>query len=60
MEEILKRLGISQKTIDQMEEICPNIKELEENAITEKIGILKNINCDEIQVRNIISIMLCI
>ena len=55
MEKILKRLGISQKTLDQMEEICPNIKELGENAITEKIGILKNINCDEIQIRNIIS-----
>ena len=55
MEEILKRLGISQKTIDQMEEICPNIKELGEKEITEKIDILKKIKCDEIQVRNIIS-----
>ena len=55
MEEILKRLGISQKTIDQMEEICPNIKELGEKEIKEKIDILKKIKCDEIQVRNIIS-----
>ena len=55
MEEILKRLGISQKTIDQMEEICPSIKELGEKEITEKIDILKKIKCDEIQVRNIIS-----
>ena len=55
MEKILKRLGISQKTIDQMEEICPSIKELGEKEITEKIDILKDINCDEIQIRNIIS-----
>ncbi len=55
MEEILKRLGISQKTINQMEEISPNIKELSEEEIKEKIDILKKIKCDEIQVRNIIS-----
>ena len=55
MEEILKRLGISQKTINQMEEISPNIKELSKEEIKEKIDILKKIKCDEIQVRNIIS-----
>ena len=38
-----------------MEEICPNIKELEAKEILEKIEILKNIKCDEIQIRNIIS-----
>ena len=55
MKEILKKLGISEKTIEQMEEICPNIKELSEDEILEKIEILKNIQCDEIQIRNIIS-----
>ena len=55
MEEILRKIGISDNTIEQMEEICPNIKELEEKEIKEKIEILKNIKCDEIQIRNIIS-----
>lgn len=55
MEEILKKMGISEKTISQMEEICPNIKELEEKDILQKIEILKDIRCDEIQIRNIIS-----
>lgn len=55
MEEILRNIGISQKTINQMEEISPNIKELSEEEIKEKIDILKKIKCDEIQVRNIIS-----
>lgn len=55
MEEILRNIGISQKTINQMEEISPNIKELNEEEIKEKIDILKKIKCDEIQVRNIIS-----
>ena len=55
MEEILRNIGISQKTINQMEEISPNIKELNEAEIKEKIDILKIIKCDEIQVRNIIS-----
>lgn len=55
MEEILRKIGISDNTIEQMEEICPNIKELEAKEILEKIEILKNIKCDEIQIRNIIS-----
>ena len=55
MEEILRNIGISQKTINQMEEISPNIKELSKEEIKEKIDILKKIKCDEIQVRNIIS-----
>ena len=43
MEEILRKIGISDNTIEQMEEICPNIKELEAKEILEKIEILKNI-----------------
>lgn len=55
MEEILKDLGISKKTINQMKEICPNIKELNRNDILQKIEILKNIKCDDFQIKNIIS-----
>ena len=55
MKEILKRLGISERTINQMEELCPNIKSLGEEEIKQKIEILKKIKCDDIQVRNIIS-----
>lgn len=55
MEEILKKIGISEKTINQMEEICPNIKYLTNEEVLSKIEILKDINCDDIQIRNIIS-----
>ena len=55
MEEILKEIGISEKTIKQMEEMNPNIRALSKEDILHKIEILKNIGCDEIQVRNIIS-----
>lgn len=55
MEEILKKIGISEKTINQMEEICPNIKDLTKEEVLNKIEILKNINCDDIQIRNIVS-----
>ena len=55
MEKILKDLGISDSTISQMIEICPNIVELDENEILRKIEILKNNKCDDTQIRNIIS-----
>ena len=55
MKEMLKKIGISEKTINQMEEICPNIKDLTKKEVLNKIEILKNINCDDIQIRNIIS-----
>lgn len=55
MEEILKEIGISEKTINQMEEICPNIKELNTEDVIKKIEILKGLNCNDIQIRNIIS-----
>ena len=55
MEEILKKLEISEKTIKQMLEICPNIKDLKEEDFLEKVDILKRIKCDNIQIRNIIS-----
>ena len=55
MEEILKEIGISEKTINQMEDICPNIKELNKEDVLKKIEILKDLNCSDIQIRNIIS-----
>ncbi len=55
MEEILKEIGISENTISQMEELCPNIKELSKEEIEKKIEKLKEMKCDDIQVRNIIS-----
>lgn len=55
MKETLKKIGISEKTINQMEEICPNIKDVTNEEILSKIEILKKINCDDIQIRNIIS-----
>jgi len=55
MIEILKNLGISEKTIKEMGEICPNIKELTIEEIEQKIEILKKLNCNEIQIRNIVS-----
>ena len=55
MKEMLKKIGISEKTINQMEEICPNIKDLTKEEVLSKIEILKDINCDDIQIRNIIS-----
>ena len=55
MKKILKEIGISEKTIGQMIEICPNIKELEEKEILQKIEILKDIDCNDIEIRNIIS-----
>ena len=55
MEEILKKIGISKKTIGQMKEICPNISDLNSDEVLKKIQILKEINCDDTQIRNIIS-----
>ncbi len=55
MEETLKNLEISEETIGQMIEVCPNIKELSKMEILEKIEILKKINCNNIQIRNIVS-----
>ena len=55
MEEMLEKRGIGEKTISQMIEICPNIKELGDEEILQKIEILKKVNCDDIQIRNIVS-----
>lgn len=55
MKEILKKMGISEKTIKAMEEIFPNINNITEKEILEKIKILNDIGCDHIQIKNIIS-----
>ena len=54
MEEILKNIGISEKTIDSMIEICPNIQQLNSEEIIEKINILKHEKCNDTQIRDII------
>ena len=56
MKEILKKMGISEKTIKAMEEIFPNINDITEKEILEKIKILNDIGCDHIQIKNIIRI----
>lgn len=55
MKEILKKMGISEKTIKAMEELCPNINNITKKEILEKIKILNDIGCDNVQIRNIIS-----
>lgn len=54
MKEILKNIGISEKTIDSMIEICPNIQQLNSEEIIEKINILKYEKCNDTQIRDII------
>ena len=50
----LYNLGISESTIKDMIEMQPNIKELTEKEIKEKITILKELNCSDNQIVNII------
>ena len=54
MEELFK-IGISEKTIKDMIEINPNIKEMTSKEVKEKIEILKQINCSDTQILNITS-----
>ena len=54
MEELFN-LGISEDTIKSMLELNPNIKDLPKEEINNKIELLKNINCTDNQVINIIS-----
>ena len=55
MEEIFSRMNISKDTINQMIEMCPNIKELSKDEILNKIAILNKIGCNAMQIRDIIS-----
>lgn len=54
MEEILKNIGLSEKTIDNMIETCSNIQQLNSEEIVEKINILKCEKCNDTQIRDII------
>jgi len=54
MEELFK-IGISENTLKSMLEINPNIKEMTSTEVKEKIEILKQINCSDTQILNIIS-----
>ena len=54
MEELFN-LGISEDTIKTMMELNPNIKEITNKEINDKIKILKGINCTDSQIKNIIS-----
>ena len=50
MNKILKELGISEKVYGEMQELCPNINELSDNEIMNKVNILKQINCNDMQI----------
>lgn len=54
MEE-LYNIGISENTIKTMLEINPNIKDLSNKEILDKISLLKSIDCTNSEVLNIIS-----
>ena len=51
----LYNLGLSDKDINSILNAIPEIKELEKYEITNNINILKQINCNDIQIRNIIT-----
>ena len=55
MNKILKELGISEKVYGEMQELCPNINELSDDEIMNKVNILKQINCNDMQIKNIVS-----
>lgn len=50
----LFNLGLSDNDIKNMIAVCPEIKELTDNEITNNIEILKSINCNERHIRNIL------
>ena len=54
MEE-LYNIGISENTIKTMLEINPNIKELSNKEIIDKVFLLKSIKCTDNEILNIIS-----
>lgn len=52
--ETLYRLGIGDTDIKTMLEVCPDIKELNNEEIEDKIYLLETLKCSEKQIRNII------
>lgn len=55
MIEFLIKIGISENTILSMFDMNPDIKDLTEKEIENKINILYNINCNNEQIINIIT-----
>ena len=55
MEETLRKLGLSDETIADMADMCPEIEELTEEEIAEKINLLRDIGCDDEQIADIIA-----
>lgn len=53
--EILYNLGISDDDIKFMLEQCPNIIDMDENEINEKLDILRYVGCNERHIKNIIT-----
>ena len=53
--EILYKMGISEKSIMNMLDINPNIRDMSEKEISEKIEILRQLECTDSQIINIIS-----
>ena len=43
------------KVYGEMQELCPNINELSDDEIMNKVNILKQINCNDMQIKNIVS-----
>lgn len=54
MQELFK-LELNEKTIYHMIEFNPNLKDLTDKEVLEKIRLLKRINCSDNQILNIIS-----
>jgi len=55
MKEMLRKLGISEEEICDMMEMCPEIGEMEVRDLLDKITLLKEVNCDDDQIRDIIA-----
>lgn len=53
--EMLFSLGISDNDIKNMLELCPNIMDMDENEINEKIEILTYVGCNLRHIKNIIT-----
>ena len=47
-------IGFDEENIKNMLETCREIKELDENDIIKSIDVLKNINCNNNQIKNIL------
>jgi len=54
MEELFN-LGISEKTMDNMLDINPYLKQISKDEILNKIQLLKSINCSDREIFNVIS-----